>query len=90
LSDSALGALNLSYEKTKLNIDGHTCHHVHNCVKAFCGHFDKIVEGLCDDLHGDLKWSEDLRNLLKELCSIVGCTYHMPKERVASPLVICT
>jgi hypothetical protein len=66
-----------------LFIDGDVCHHIHNAVKEFCSHFDKIVEGLLYDLYTDFKWSADTWESFQELCTIMGVAYITPTQRVA-------
>ena len=53
------------------DVGGDTCHHLHNTVKRFCEHFNKVVEKLMDDLHTEFKYSQDLRAYLHELCIIL-------------------
>ena len=62
-----------------LEIDGDTCHHAHNAAKEFCKPYDYIVEGLLNYIHNDSRWSKDLEEFLKEICSLIGVKYHMPK-----------
>jgi hypothetical protein len=66
-----------------LDIDGDICHHVHNICKNFCGEFERVVESLQDDIHTDFKYSTDLRQYLQEICNILKCPYHRPKERIS-------
>ncbi|XP_060084683.1 uncharacterized protein LOC132563943 [Ylistrum balloti] len=61
-----------------LDIDGDSCHHVHNATKAFCKPFGYVVESLFNDLHNDLKWSADLRDFMQEICVILGVKYTAP------------
>ncbi|XP_041468120.1 uncharacterized protein LOC121418364 [Lytechinus variegatus] len=65
-----------------LDIDGDTCHHIHNASKLFCKYFDGIIEGLTDDWHTDAKFSTDLREYLREICEILEVPFHMPRKRV--------
>lgn len=65
-----------------LDIDGDVCHHIHNGCKKFCGHFGGVVEKLADDWHTDFKYSTDLREYLQEICTILQCAYHIPKQRI--------
>jgi hypothetical protein len=66
-----------------LDIDGDICHHIHNAVQKFCGNFNRIAEGLLDDLHTDSKWSPDIREALREVCTILGIDFTTPAQRVA-------
>ena len=38
-----------------IDIDGDSCHHMHNIVKNFTNHFDKFLEGLLRNIYTDLK-----------------------------------
>ena len=69
-------------ENHLLDIDGDNCHHVHNAVRVFCSYFENHIEYLCDDIHMDTKWSPDIKEWLRELCEILDCNFHTPKERV--------
>lgn len=60
-----------------LDIDGDSCHHIHNAVKRFCGPFDSWVERLFFDLHTDFKWSSESRELMSELCFLFSVKYTM-------------
>ena len=66
-----------------LDIDGDTCHHAHNAAKEFCKPYGHIVEGMLNDLHNDFRWSKDLEEFLKELCSLIGVKFHMPDRYVS-------
>ena len=66
-----------------LDIDGDTCHHAHNAAIEFCKPYDYIVDGLLNDIHNDLRWSKDLQEFLKEICSLIGVKYHMPNRYVS-------
>ena len=48
----------------------------------FCKHFNHDIEKLVDDRHTEYKYSTDLRQWLQQLCEILQCSYHMPKQRV--------
>ena len=65
-----------------LDIDGDTCHHVHNSVKEFLKPFEKYIERLCDDLHTDFIWSPESRQYLAEICQFLGVNYRTPPDRV--------
>ncbi|XP_041456680.1 uncharacterized protein LOC121408975 isoform X2 [Lytechinus variegatus] len=64
-----------------LDIDGDVCHHIHNASRRFCSHFNNVVERLVDDLHTEFKFSTDLRQYLEEICNILQCSFHIPKQR---------
>ena len=84
LSDSAgFETLLRSSAPHLLDIDGDTCHHIHNSVRKFCSHFQSHVEGLCDDLFQDTRFSPDIKSYLEQLCRFVGTHYLTPLERIA-------
>lgn len=58
-----------------LDINGDSCHHVHNSVKKFCEPFDNWVERLFHDLHTDFKWSSESKELMSELCFLFDIKY---------------
>jgi hypothetical protein len=66
-----------------LDVDGDTCHHVHNGAKAFCKPFGGLVEQLFNDVFNDFKWSPDLREFLQEICLIVNIKFTMPQRYVS-------
>lgn len=66
-----------------LDIDGDSCHHAQNAAKVFCKPFDRHVERLLTDLYNDFKWSPDMRELLEEICIILGLKYTMPQRYVS-------
>ena len=47
-----------------LDIDGDSYHHIHNCTKKFTNVFEMYLEKLFHDLYNDIKWSEDLKEIL--------------------------
>ncbi len=65
-----------------MDIDGDTCHHVHNSVKVFCKHFGSVVEKLDNDIHSDCLYGTDLRSALQDVCGILGVPYNMPKRYI--------
>ena len=66
-----------------LDIGGDTCHDIHNIVKNFCGHFGKYLESFLDDIHVDLKYSPDLENYLRDICSALEINFLKPRQRIA-------
>lgn len=62
-----------------LDIDGDSCHHIHNAAKQFCKPFGMHVESLSTDIHNDLKWSPDLRAIFGEICSALKVKCTMPQ-----------
>ncbi|KAK6171890.1 hypothetical protein SNE40_018313 [Patella caerulea] len=66
-----------------LDIDGDSCHHIHNACKKFCAPFENWLEGLLCDLHNDFKWSSDLRDWLSDLCDILHVKFTMAQRYVS-------
>jgi hypothetical protein len=69
--------------KHLLDIDGDSCHHLHNSAKEFSKPFEKWLENLFTDLFNDFKWSADLRDYLAEVCLLLGVAYTMPERYVS-------
>ena len=65
-----------------LNTNGGTCHRIHNTSKNFLSTFNKHIEQLLTDLRTDMEWSTDLREYLKEICSLLSMPYSMLAARV--------
>lgn len=42
-----------------LDVDGDSCHHIHNASKRFSGPFNSHLEHLFSDLHVDHQWASD-------------------------------
>ncbi len=66
-----------------LDIDGDSCHHVHNSTKQFCKPFGMHVESLITDIYNDLKWSPDLRAIFCEICSALKIKYTIPQAFIS-------
>ena len=66
-----------------LDIDGDSCHHLHNSSKRLCAPFSYYLEGLFLDLHNDFKYSPDLQKHMSEVCEILGVTYSIPERFVS-------
>ena len=62
-----------------LDIDGDSCHHIHNGCKMFTEVFGKHLDYLFQSVYNDFKWSEDHRNILKDICFQLGLTYRRPE-----------
>ena len=62
-----------------LDIDGDSCHHIHNASKIFTKVFDGYLESLFRDIYNDFKWSEDLKVELRAICDHLGVTYRQPE-----------
>ena len=65
-----------------LNIDGDSCHHIHNCAKKFCQPFSNWVEKLFTDIFNDHKWSSDLKDFLSQVCKLMGIQFTVPQNYV--------
>lgn len=65
-----------------LDIDGDSCHHIHNASKRLTGPFEGWVDGLLNDLHIDHKWSVDMRERLSEICGLMGVSFSRPERYV--------
>lgn len=44
---------------TLLDVDGDSCHHIHNAAKVFAAPFSNHLERLFSDLHADHQWASD-------------------------------
>ena len=62
-----------------LDIDGDSCHHIHNASKIFTKVFDGYLESLFRDICNDFKWSEDLKVELRAICDHLSVTYQQPE-----------
>lgn len=47
------------YCPTLLDIDGDSCHHIHNAARKFAEPFEGYLEGLFTDIHTDHQWASD-------------------------------
>jgi hypothetical protein len=65
-----------------LDKDGDSCHHMHNCAKVFVKPFSNYLESMYNDLYNDCKWSQDLVEALKSICSVLGLNYTQPERFV--------
>ena len=72
-----------------LDIDGDVCHHLHNATKKFCEPFEWWVEALFGDIHNEFHWSRKNRDILEELCFILGEKYCVPQHFVAHRWLSC-
>lgn len=63
-----------------LDVDGDSCHHIHNSCKKFCDPFEKYLEYLFIDIHNDFKWSSDQKELLSEVCELLEMKYTTPER----------
>ncbi|KAI0224220.1 hypothetical protein LSAT2_024763, partial [Lamellibrachia satsuma] len=73
-------SIRISKAPQLLDVDGDSCHHMHNACKQFCKPFENWTEHLQSDIHNDVKWSPHLRQYLEEICSILGIKFTMPER----------
>ena len=66
-----------------VDIDGDSCHHVHNVVKEFCRPFDNWLEGLFNDLYADFKYCSQFKELISELARLGGVRFTVPQRFVS-------
>ena len=78
-----------SHDPHLLDINGDSCHHVHNSVEHFCQPFEFWVERLFCDLHTDFKWSMESRKLTTELCSIFSIKFTHPERFISHRWLSC-
>ncbi|GBN78213.1 hypothetical protein AVEN_45094-1, partial [Araneus ventricosus] len=64
-------------EKTThlLDIDGDSCHHIHNSAKKLCKPFKGHVEKYFTNVFNDFKWSPDQKECCSEICLILGIKF---------------
>ena len=67
-----------------IDMDGDSCHHIHNACKKFTKIFDKYLEQLYQDIYNDFKWSEDIRVILEDICGCLSVTYRRTEMFVAT------
>lgn len=65
-----------------IDVDGDSCHHVHNAAKGFCAAFQNHVESLLSSLNTDFKWSSNNLKLLGDMCTILGIKSSTPMEYI--------
>ncbi|XP_061574023.1 uncharacterized protein LOC133440720 [Cololabis saira] len=63
-----------------LNIDGDSCHHIHNCAKEFCKPFGMWLEVFFNDLHTDFKWTPEFKDCLREIAAMFNQTFTAPER----------
>ena len=61
-----------------LDVDGDSCHHLHNAAKKFCAPFSGEVEGLFRDVYNDHQWSTSNHQKLSELCTLLSLKFSAP------------
>ena len=62
------------------DIDGDICHHIHNAAKKFSKPFLNHVECLFWDVASDFKWSADMLDYLREICSFLNIAFTKPEK----------
>lgn len=72
-----------------LDVDGDSCHHIHNACKQLCQPFDHWVEYMHSDIHNNLKWSPDLCQYFEEICLTLGIKFTMPQRFVSHRWLSC-
>ena len=65
-----------------VDIDGDICHHIHNASTTFCQPFKYWIEDLFNQLYNDHKWSVDLKEMLAEICHLIGLKFTVPERFV--------
>ena len=63
-----------------LDIDGDSCHYIHNACKKFCAPFQKYLEFIFLDLHNDFQYSSDQKVMLGEIFELLGIKYTTPER----------
>lgn len=61
-----------------LDVDGESCHHMHNIVKKFVSHFEHFLENLFRDISTEFKFSADNLSYLKEFAFHLGIKFRKP------------
>nr|XP_055069280.1 uncharacterized protein LOC129450264 [Misgurnus anguillicaudatus] len=68
---------------TLLDVDGDSCHHVHNAAKRFAEPFENYLEQLFADIHTDHQWASDQLAYLKEIAEFLGIPATNPQRFVS-------
>ena len=66
-----------------IDIDGDSCHHIHNVAKTFCKPFEWWIERLFTDLHLDFKYCTEYKELMRELCRLGNVNFTVPQRFVS-------
>lgn len=72
-----------------LDVDGDSCHHIHNACKRFCKPFNKWVENCANDLCNDIQWSADIKACLSEICGLLGVKFVSPVKFIPHRWLSC-
>ena len=67
-----------------INIDGNTCHHVHNIVKTFTGSFENYIENMFCQIYTEFNTSADSMEMLKDIAYHLGLTFRKQVNYVAT------
>ena len=67
-----------------IDIDGGSCHRMHNIVKNFTNHLDKFLEGLLRNIYTDFKTSADSLEMFKEISFHMELTFRKPVNYIAA------
>ena len=67
-----------------LDIDGDSCHHMHNIVKNFTLHFGSFLERLLRNLYTDFKHSTNSLESLKDITFHLNLTFRKPSNNIAA------
>lgn len=72
-----------------LDVDGDSCHHIHNACKKFCIPFSMWLESLFKDIYNDIKWSADIKTCLGEICDVLSIKFVSPVSFIAHRWMSC-
>ncbi|XP_048107000.1 uncharacterized protein LOC125299671 [Alosa alosa] len=68
---------------TLLDVDGDSCHHVHNVAKTFAAPFSNFLEALFTDIHTDHQWASDQLDYLKMICEFLDVPFTNPPRCIS-------
>ncbi len=66
-----------------LDVDGDSCHHIHNAAKVFAKPFGKWLENLWNDIFEDHRWATDQLKYLSEICDFLAIPFTTPPRFVS-------
>ena len=75
---------NVTSHLIDIDDDDDACHHIHNASKEFTEIFNKHLEIQSRDIYNDLKWLEDLRVILEEMCECLDISYRRAEMFVST------
>ena len=67
-----------------IDMDGDSCHHIHNACKKFTKIFNKYLEQLYQDICNDFNLSEGIQVILEDICECLSITYRRLEMFVAT------